>query len=126
VTNEAEVYFALYGADPDPDEVTQIVGMEPTAITRLAHPRPKQTKWKVSSGKMVNDVIDVYEMSARLVTRLAPFTDKLPLAKRQLNAEAVLEVVLWITTERRFIIRHNAFLKQLAESRDWSRYVQLA
>jgi hypothetical protein len=100
VTNEAEVYFALYGPDLDPDEVTRIVGLEPTSVTRRAEPRPKHSIWKVSSGKIENDTIDVYDMSAALVARLAPFSHKLALAKRQLNADAVLEVVLWITTDQ--------------------------
>jgi hypothetical protein len=99
MTNRAEIYFALYGPDLDPDEVTKVVGFEPTSITRRADLRSKDSTWKVSSGQIESDVIDVYDISAALVARLAPFSDKLALAKRRLNAQAVLEVVLWITTD---------------------------
>jgi hypothetical protein len=99
VTNEAEVYFALYGPDFDPDEVTRLVGLQPTSITRRSDPRPKQSILKVSSGKVENDVIDIYDMSSALVAKLAPYSDKIASARRQMNVEAVLEVVLWITMD---------------------------
>jgi len=99
MTNEAEVYFALYGSDLDPDEVTRMVGVEPTSVLHRADPRPKDSTWMVSSGKIVNDLIDVYDISAALVARLAPFSLEIASAKRHFEAEAVLEVVLWITID---------------------------
>lgn len=99
MTNEAEVYFALYGSDLDPDEVTRLVGFEPTSIRRRSEPHPKNSVWKVSSGKVENDIIDIYEMSSALVARLAPYRETIALARRALHAKAVLEVVLWITMD---------------------------
>lgn len=99
MTNEGEVYFALYGRDFDPDEVTRLVGMAPTSIRRRGNLTPKHTWWVVSLGKIENDLIDVYEMSSRLVSQLRPYTEQLAAVKRQLDLEAVLEVVLKITTD---------------------------
>lgn len=99
MTNTAEVYFALHGAVLDPDDVTRIVGLEPTSVTRRADPRPKYSTWTVSSGKVQKDFVDVCNMSAVLVSRLSPFSEKLALARSQLNAEAVFNVVLSITTD---------------------------
>ena len=54
MTNEGEVYFALYGNNFDPDEVTRRVGVEPTSVLRRGEPTPKHSWWMVSSGKMEN------------------------------------------------------------------------
>ena len=99
MTNEAEGYFALHGTGFDPDEVTRLVGLEPTSIRREALPIPKHSSWNVSSGKIENDIIDVYDMSSALVSRLSPHTEKIASVKQQLGLEAVLQVVLWITTD---------------------------
>ena len=99
MTNEGEVYFSLYGGDFDPDEVTRLIGFNPTSIHRKAKVRPRHSSWDVSSGKIENEIIDVYEMSSALVSRLQPYAEKILTAKRQLKLEAVLEVVLWITTD---------------------------
>jgi hypothetical protein len=99
VTNEGEVYFALFGHDFDPDEVTRLIGIEPTSTHRRGSPTPKHTSWKFSSGKIENDIVDVYEMSSSLVSRLLPYVEKIVDVKRRFQLEAVLEVVLWITTD---------------------------
>jgi hypothetical protein len=99
VTNEAEVYFVLYGDDFDPDEVTRLIGIEPTSTRRKGSPTPKHTSWKISSGKIENDVIDVYDMSSALVSRLLPYVERIAKVKQRFRLEAFLEVVLWITTD---------------------------
>lgn len=99
MTNEGEVYFALYGGDFDPDEVSRLVGIEPTSTRHKGEPRPKHSSWKVSSGKVENDIIDVYEMSSTLVSRLQPYAEKIATVKQHMKLEAVLAVVLRITTD---------------------------
>lgn len=99
MTNEGEVYFMLYGQGFDPEEATRLIGIEPTSIRRKADPRPKYSSWAVSTGKIEGDVIDVYELSSALVSKLRPYTEKIASVKRQLKLEAVLEVVLRITTD---------------------------
>jgi uncharacterized protein DUF4279 len=97
--NEAEVYFALCGGDFDPDVVTHIVGVPPTLTRRKGTPASKYTEWKISSGKVVGDVVDVYELSSALVSKLLPYQDRIAKAKEELGLDAVLQVVLWITTD---------------------------
>lgn len=100
MTNEAEVYFALYGADFDPEEATRRIGLEPTSIKRKGEPKTRRHSfWQISSGRIEGDIIDIYEMSSALVTLLAPCTEKIAKTRRELGLEAVLEVVLWITTD---------------------------
>jgi len=99
VTNEGRVYFALYGKDFDPNEVTRLVGIEPTRAQRKGDPRPKHSIWKVSTDHVEDEAIDIYEMSSTLVARLRPFAERIAEVKQQLGLEAVLEVVLRITTD---------------------------
>jgi hypothetical protein len=99
MTKKAEIYFALYGNGFDPDEVTRWIGFTPSSISREASPKPKYSRWVVSSGRIENDIIDVYEMSSALLARLAPYAQKIASVKKELKLEAILEVVLWITTD---------------------------
>jgi hypothetical protein len=99
VTNEGEVYFCLYGKNFEPSEVTRLLGLEPTSVRREASPIPKHSSWNLSSGVIKNDLIDVYELSSALVSLLIPHAERICVAKRDMNLEAVLQVVLWITID---------------------------
>lgn len=98
-TNACEVYFALFGTEFDPDEVTEIIGLQPSNTKRQAEPRPKHSWWIVSEGKVEADSIDIYELSKSLVAKLAPYKADIARAKRTFDLDAVLEVVLWISTD---------------------------
>ena len=99
VTNEGEVYFALFGGDFDPNEVTRLVGLEPTSIRRKRDPVPRHSSWQFSIGKVEGEVVDVYEMSRALVERLSSHTQGIIRAMQELKLEAVLQVVLRISTD---------------------------
>jgi len=99
VTNEGEVYFGLWGDDFDPDKISELLGIEPTSTARKGNPRPVQTSWKLSTGEVKADIIDVYEMSSALVKRLEPIEGKIIEAIAKYKLEAVLQVVLWVTTD---------------------------
>ncbi|WP_163002396.1 DUF4279 domain-containing protein [Pseudomonas viridiflava] len=101
MTTTAEVYFAMYGDDFEPDDVTAYVGLTATEIFRKG-PRSAETPlrrnsfWSVSNGRIESDLVDVYEMSDALLTRLAPFTAKIVEAKKKFDLRCVFQVVLWI------------------------------
>jgi hypothetical protein len=97
--NEGEVYFALYADEFDPDEVTKIIGIEPTKTRRKGNPIPRCTFWEYSTGKIEDEVVDVYEMSSSLVATLVPHADKIIQAKERFGLQAVLEVVLTVTPD---------------------------
>jgi hypothetical protein len=97
--NEAEVYFALYGSALDPDAVTALVGLMPTSVWQKGKPIPKEASWIVSSGRKQDDFVDVYDLGNELVSKLAPYLEQIVKAKNQLGAEAVLQVVLTISSD---------------------------
>ena len=99
MTNEAEVYFCLYADDFDPAEVTRAVGIEPTSTRRPADPTPHQTSWELSTGRVQDDIIDVYELSSDIVGKLAPQELKIRAVIKRLGLKAILQIVLWISMD---------------------------
>ncbi|MBC7624847.1 MAG: DUF4279 domain-containing protein [Aeromicrobium sp.] len=99
MTNKALVYFALSGNDFEPDEVTRLIGVEPTSIRRKGVPTPVFSFWQFGSEEVVSDIVDIYEMSSALVFRLQAYEAKIANTKKLLKLDAVLQVVLWITAD---------------------------
>ncbi len=97
--NEGEVYFALIGDEFEPDEVTKIIGIEPSRTWRKGNPIPRCTSWVYSTGMVEDEVVDVFEMSSSLVAKLAPQAEKIIEAKEMYGLRAVLEVVLTVTQD---------------------------
>ncbi|MBM0140909.1 DUF4279 domain-containing protein [Pseudomonas cannabina] len=101
MTTSGEVYFAMYGDNFEPDDVTADIGLTATDFFRKGPRSPdaplrRNSCWSVSNGRMESDLIDVYEMSDALVTQLAPFTAKIVEAKNKFDLRCVFQVVLWI------------------------------
>ena len=97
MSNEGEVYFALFGRNLDPNVVTDLIGLQPTSTHRLAP--PKDSSWELSSGKVEGELIDVYLMASDLVSRLLPHQDGIIRAKQQCGLQAVLQVVLRVSVD---------------------------
>jgi Domain of unknown function (DUF4279) len=97
-TNEGEAYFKLVG-DFEPDVVTKEIGIEPSRTKLKGHPIPKYDSWHYSNGKVVADLIDVYEMSSKLIAVLQPKTRAISDAIKKHGLMAELQVVLWISMD---------------------------
>ncbi len=97
--NEGEVYFKLIGDDFDPDEITRLVGLQPTRTNRKGKLRAKFDAWCYSSGKVIDEVIDIYEMSSRLIEILEPKTSVILEAIERFRLSAELQIILWITMD---------------------------
>lgn len=101
MTSRGEVYFAMYGDDFEPDEVSSLIGLSATGVRRKGErrpevPLPRFSSWQVSSGMVESEVIDVYKISEALVAQLAPFSAKIVEVKTAFNLRCVFQVVLWI------------------------------
>lgn len=115
MTNEGEVYFALYGDEFDPQEVTSIVGIAPSSVHRKKGRSLGRSMWKLSAGKLEADVIDVYDMTSALVDRLRPRGRQIIAAKQRFSMEAVLQVVLRITTDETVSTPAIGFSREVIE-----------
>ena len=100
-TNEGRVYFALDGDDFDPDEVTDFLGIEPTSIMRkgsnVPGRIPRMNSWELSTDNIVNDYIDVFEMSTEIIKKLKSKKELILQAKERFNVLPRFEVVLWFS-----------------------------
>ena len=102
-TNECYVYFALDGDGFNPNEVTKFLDIEPTSIKlkgeKIPGILPKFSSWRLSTKKVVNEIIDVDEMAQEVINHIIGCEEKINTIKRNLNLTDRLEVVLWITTD---------------------------
>jgi hypothetical protein len=99
MANKCEVYFGLRGDNFDPKEITDIIGIEPTKGKQKADAIPKNSYWNYSLGKIENGIIDVYELSSKLVSILQPLENNILKAIKKHNLRAALEVVIWFSTD---------------------------
>lgn len=100
--NEARVYFSLNGDDFDPNAVTRFLGIEPTS-TKCKGKNDvfgrviKHSSWQFSTKNIVNEYIDIFEMTKTIINKLKPKKELINQAKSRFNITPKLEVVLWFS-----------------------------
>jgi len=97
--NKSEVYFCIVGDDFDPDIVTERIGIQPSRILRKGSPLPRFSSWAFSSGKVTSEIVDVYELSSRVIATLAPHAEAIRSVMEDNDLSAFLEVVLHISMD---------------------------
>jgi hypothetical protein len=102
-TNECYVYFALDGDDFDPDDLTQLIGIAPSKIRRkrdmVSNNLPKFNSWQIHSEKVIDEFVDVYDLSEAVVLRLKDRVELILESKKKYNLTCRLQVVLWVTSD---------------------------
>ena len=102
MTNSGRVYLGLRG-DFVPDELTEAIGIKPTSAKMAGESIPgkvpKCSMWDYSTPEVEGEVVDVYELSGKVVKDLAPHAERIAAEVRKRDLAAVLQVVLWISTD---------------------------
>lgn len=100
-TNEGSVYFALDGDNFDPDDLTQFLGVQPTSVMRkgskIPEKLPRMNSWKISTENIMNEYIDVFEMTSHIVKQLIPIKQLIIQAKNRFQITPRLQVILWFS-----------------------------
>lgn len=100
--NECRVYFALYGDDFDPDEITKLLGIHPTDTKRkgqkIPGKIPKCSSWILSTENVKGDLADVYDLSSKIVGQLCDKKGVIIEAMSSFNTFSKLQVVMSIST----------------------------
>jgi hypothetical protein len=101
MASTGEVYLNLFGDAFNPDDVSQYIGLVGARVRRIGEQRPevpfpRESSWSFSTGKVEDEVIDVYAMSEALITKLAPYVGRIVEVKRKFGLTCILQVVLWI------------------------------
>lgn len=113
--NTGEVYFALRGAEFDPDFATSALGVRPTRELRKGFANAKISSWELSSGVISSEVVDVYELSEMVVSWLQGKADTIRRITASAQAEAVLQVVLTISLNDRLSTLGIGFSEAVAQ-----------
>ncbi len=98
-SNKARVHFTLAGYHFNPDDVTRLIGLEPTSVdasgARSSLDNPVLSFWELST-ETVTDDIDVYKLTEGLVKKIEPAKEKiLQVAKsHNLSPRLVVELIL--------------------------------
>jgi len=102
-SNEGRVHFSLAGYNFNPDDVTRILGIEPTAVDRAGAQgeldKPVISSWEIST-EIFTDDLDVYELTNELIKKIEPKKDKLMELIKQLNLSPRVGVVLLISPDQ--------------------------
>ena len=100
-TNQGRVYFALYGDDFDPDEMTEYLGIEPTSVkrkgSRIPEKFPKTNSWELSTSEVVSEYIDVFDMATEIIGQIKHKKDLIIKAKEKFGVSPKLVAVLWFS-----------------------------
>lgn len=96
--NVGEVYFGLFGSDFDPSVAKDVIRIDRSVAMPKGDPIPKYLSWRLSTGKIEHDYVDVYEMASTLVSELQPRAKEIIQIKKRFSLDAVLQVVLTIST----------------------------
>jgi len=102
-SNKARVHFTLGGYHFNPDDVTRILGIEPTSTDasglRGTLDKPVLSFWELST-ETVTDDIDVYKITETLVKKIEPAKEKILEVIKNLNLSPRIELKLTLSIDK--------------------------
>ena len=102
-SNKGRVYFALSGYHFNPDDVTRLLGIEPTAVdasgARSGLDKPVISSWELSTATIADDV-DVYELTNELIKQIEPAREKILEVIKSHNLSPRIGVVLVLSADK--------------------------
>lgn len=101
-SNKARVYFALSGYHFDPDDITRLLGIEPTSVdasgARSPLDKPVISSWELSTETMT-DNFDVYKMTDIIIKKIEPAKEKILQVIKSHNLSPRIGVILVLSTD---------------------------
>jgi hypothetical protein len=102
-SNKGRVHFTLSGYHFNPDDVTRLLGIEPTTVDASgAHSgldNPVISSWELSTA-MITDDIDVYELTNELIKQIEPAKEKILEVIKSHNLSPRIGVVLVLSVDK--------------------------
>jgi hypothetical protein len=103
VSNKARVYFALGGYHFNPDDITRLLGIEPTSVNAAGAnsglDKPVISSWELSTDTVTDDV-DIYKLTDNIVKQLEPVKDNILQVIKSHNLSPRVGVVLVLSTDK--------------------------
>ena len=102
-SNEGRAYFALSGYHFNPDDITRLLGIEPTAVdasgARSGLDKPVISSWELSTETITDDV-DVFDLTNELIKKIEPAKEKILEVIKSHNLSPRIGVVLVLSVDK--------------------------
>ncbi len=102
-SNKARAYFGLSGYHFNPDDITQLLGIEPTRTNGAGMggslDKPVISTWELSTETVIDD-IDLYDLTDIITKQLEPIKDKIIAVVENQNVSPRFGVVLELVVDK--------------------------
>ncbi len=102
-SNKGRAYFMLAGYHFNPDDITRLLGIEPTAVNAAGAnsglDKPVISSWELSTDNITDDV-DVYALTDIIIKQLEPIKEKILQVIKSHNLSPRIGVVLVLSVDK--------------------------
>jgi hypothetical protein len=102
-SNSGRAYFALLGYHFNPDDITRLLGIEPTSVNAAGVysglDKPVISSWELSTETIAGEV-DVFALADVIVKQLEPIKEKIVGVCKSHNVSPRLGVVLTLSIDK--------------------------
>lgn len=105
-SNKGRAFFALCGYHFNPDDITRLLGIEPTSINAAgAHSgldKPVISSWELSTETVTSDEdnVDIYKLTDSILKQLEPIKEKIVEVCKNHNLSPRMGVVLTLSVDK--------------------------
>lgn len=102
-SNKGRAYFTLTGYHFNPDDITSLLGIEPTSVNGAGAnsglDKPVISSWELSTDTVTDDV-DVFKLTDIIIKQLEPVKEKILQAIESYNLSPRIGVVLTLSIDK--------------------------
>lgn len=102
-SNKGRAHFTLSGYHFNPDDITRVLGIEPTSVDGSgAHSdlnKPVISSWELSTDTLTDD-LDVYKLTDNLIKQVEPVKEKILQLIKSHNLSPRIGVVLVLSVDK--------------------------
>lgn len=105
-SNKGRAHFTLAGYHFNPDEITRLLGIEPTSVNRAGASsgldKPVISSWELSTDIVTSDeeCVDVYALTDIIIKQLEPIEEKILESCKNYNLSPRMGVVLTLSVDK--------------------------
>lgn len=102
-SNKGRAHFTLSGYHFNPDDITRLIGIEPTSVdasgANSGLDKPVISSWELSTDTVTDDV-DVYKLTEIIIKQIEPAKDKILQVIKSHNLSPRVGVVLVLSVDK--------------------------
>ena len=105
-SNKGRAHFTLAGYHFNPDDITRLLGIEPTSVNRAGASsgldKPVISSWELSTDTVTGDEedVDVYALTDIIIKQLEPIEEKILEVCKSHNLSPRMGVVLTLSVDK--------------------------